>query len=166
MGDQLKLPTIAKESLVIKTFGNDEIYRKETCEKVKFTVGDIGGHFATKMEAYVVPDICAPISNQEIDRAKRCYAHLKKIDLADSNHGNEEMEIQLLIRVDYMWSFFTGEIARGEDEIGPVAGKTSLGWVLSGPISTTKKQKLSNVNFVSAHVLKIAGNCQEKPTAE
>jgi hypothetical protein len=105
VGDQLKLPTIAKESLVIKTFGNDEIYRKETCEKVKFTVGDIGGHFATKMEAYVVPDICAPISNQEIDRAKRCYAHLKKIDLADSNHGNEEMEIQLLIGVDYIGPF-------------------------------------------------------------
>ncbi|CAB4002376.1 Hypothetical predicted protein [Paramuricea clavata] len=97
------------------------------------------------MEAYVVLDICAPISNQEIDRAKRCYAHLKKIDLADSNHGNEEMEIQLLIGADYMWSFFTGEIARGEQEIGPVASKTSLGWVLSGPISTTKKQKLSNI---------------------
>jgi hypothetical protein len=118
------------------------------------------------MEAYVVTDICAPISNQEIDRAKRCYAHLKKIDLADSNHGNEEMEIQLLIGADYMWSFFTGEIARGEQEIVPVASKTSLGWVLSGSISTTKKQKLSNVNFVSAHVVKIAGNYQKKPAAE
>jgi hypothetical protein len=65
-----------------------------------------------------------------------------------------------------MWSFFTGEIARGEQGIGPVASKTSLGWVLSGPIAITKKQKLSNVNFVSAHVLKTAGNFQEKPTAE
>jgi hypothetical protein len=43
-----------------------------------------------------------PISNQEIDRAKRFYAHLKKIDLADSSHGNEEMEIQLLIGEGYM----------------------------------------------------------------
>ena len=138
----------------------------ETCDKLQFTVGDIGGHFTTRMEAYVVSDICAPISNQQIDRAKRCYAHLKKIDLADSNHGNEEMEIQLLIGADYMWSFFTGEIARGEQEIVPVASKTSLGWVLSGSISTTKKQKLSNVNFVSAHVVKIAGNYQKKPAAE
>ena len=58
-------------------------------------------------------DIWVPISNQEIDRAKRFYAHLKKIDLADSSHGNEEMEIQLLIGEGYMWSFSKGEIARG-----------------------------------------------------
>jgi predicted enzyme related to lactoylglutathione lyase len=62
---------------------------------------------------YVVHGIWAPISNQEIDRAKRFYAHLKKIDLAYSNHGNEEMEIQLLIGEGYMWSFSKGEIARG-----------------------------------------------------
>ena len=91
---------------------------------------------------------------------------MKKIDLADSNHGNEDLEIQLLIGADYMWSFFTGGIARGEQEIDPVARKTSLGWVLSGPILTTKKQKLANVNFVSAHVLKIAVDYQENPVAE
>ena len=54
------------------------------------------------MEAYVVPEICAPIGSQYIDRAKRCYAHLEEIDLADGNHGNEEMEIHLLIGADYM----------------------------------------------------------------
>ena len=76
------------------------------------------------------------------------------------------MEIDLPIGADYMWSFFSGEVTRGENEDGPVASKTCLGWVLSGPISKGKK-KLSNVNFVSTHVLKIVGECQDRSrTAE
>jgi hypothetical protein len=47
----MKLPKIAKQSLVIKTFGNYEIDRMETCDNVQFTVGDIGGHFSTRMKA-------------------------------------------------------------------------------------------------------------------
>jgi hypothetical protein len=49
--DQIKLPKIAKQSLVIKTFGNYEIDRVETCDNAQVTVGDIGGHFSTRMEA-------------------------------------------------------------------------------------------------------------------
>ena len=88
--DQLKLPTITKEPLVIKTFGNKEIDRTETRE---FNVGDIGGFSKSRMEANIVPEICAPIGSQEIDRAKRCCAHLEEIDFADGNHVNEEMKI-------------------------------------------------------------------------
>ena len=47
----MKLPKIAKQSLVIKTFENYEIDRMETCDNVQFTVGDIGGHFSTRMKA-------------------------------------------------------------------------------------------------------------------
>lgn len=164
--DQLKLPTITKETLVINTFGNGKTDNEKICDRVQLTVGDVGGNSSTKMEAYVVPEICAPINSQEINRAIHYYPHLKEIKLADSNHGNGEMEIDLLIGADYTWSFFSGEVLRGENEYGPVASKTSLGWVLSGPIPQENKKKLSNVNFVSTHVLKVA-ECQDKnPPAE
>ena len=91
--DQLKLSIITKEPLGIKTFGNEEIDRTEKRNKVQFSVGDIGGFSKSRMEANIVPEICAPIGSQEIDRAKRCCAHLEEIDFADGNHVNEEMKI-------------------------------------------------------------------------
>ena len=103
--DQLKLPTITKEPLVIKTFGNKEIDRTETRDQVQFTVGDIGGFSKSRMEPTLYPRFLHLISSQEIDRAKRCFTHLEEIDLADGNHGSEEMEIILLIGADYMWPF-------------------------------------------------------------
>lgn len=47
-----------------------------------------------------------------------------------------------------------------------MTSKCSLGRVLSGPISNTKKQSLSNVNFESAQVLKFAKEWQDSPLAE
>ena len=78
--DQLKLSIITKEPLGIKTFGNEEIDRTEKRNKVQFSVGDIGGFSKSRMEANIVPEICAPIGSQEID-------------FADGNHVNEEMKI-------------------------------------------------------------------------
>ena len=74
------------------------------------------------------------------------------IELANSNHGNEELQIDLLIGADYMRSFFTGVTKRAENDEGPVASCTILGWVLSGE---RKNLRLSSVNFVSTHVLKV-----------
>ena len=91
--DQLKLPTITKEPLVIKTFGIEEIDRTETRDKVQFTVGDIGGFSKSRMEPTLYPRFSHLISSKEIDRAKRCFTHLEEIDLAGGNQGNEEMEI-------------------------------------------------------------------------
>ena len=58
--------------------------------------------------------------------------------------------------------FFTGETRRGELGNDPMASKCSLGRVLTGPISTTNKQRLSNVHFESAHVLKFAREWEDR----
>ena len=55
------------------------------------------------------------------------FAHLQDIELADSNHGNEELQIDLLIKADFMWSFFTGVTKRAENDEGPVASCTIFG---------------------------------------
>ena len=45
----------------------------------------------------------------------------------------EELEIDVLLGSDYLWSFQTGGTRRGR--VGePVAVETELGWVLSGPL--------------------------------
>ena len=71
-------------------------------------VGNTNKFSSKEIEYFVVPTICAPIGNQEIDTAIKQFAHLRDIALADGVHGNEELVIDLLIGVDFMWSFFTG----------------------------------------------------------
>ena len=40
--------------------------------------------------------------------------------------------IQLLIGADYYWAFVEGEVLKGST--GPVALRSKLGWILSGPL--------------------------------
>ncbi|XP_044164876.1 uncharacterized protein LOC122948842 [Acropora millepora] len=166
--DHLILPSTGKESLLIKTFGNDVTSQPTECEKVRVSVGNINKLSSREIEVFVVPTICSPIGSQQINTAQNQFAHLQDIELADSNHGNEELQIDLLIGADFMWSFFTGVTKRAENNEGPVASCTILGWVLSGPVSgERKKPRLSSVNFVATHVLKAATQTQhEGPATE
>ena len=70
--------------------------------------------------------ICQALTVQPIDLCKERYQHLSGLDLADSNHGKDDlMEVDILIGSDYYWWFATGKIRRGAD--GPVAVHTRLG---------------------------------------
>ena len=109
------------ESLLIKTFGNDVTSQPTEREKVKVSVGNINKLSSREIKVLVVPTICSPIRSQEINTAKNQFAHLQDIELADSNHGNEELQIDLLIGADFMWSFFTSMTKRAENDEGPVA---------------------------------------------
>jgi len=61
--------------------------------------------------------------------AQQSFTHLADRELADYPTEDYGSEVDLLIGNDFSWSFFTGDMKRGES--GPVAMKTSLGWVLS-----------------------------------
>ncbi|CAB3997663.1 Hypothetical predicted protein [Paramuricea clavata] len=161
--NKLQLPTGSTESLRIKTFGECETELTGSCETVNLAVGDITGRTRTQVEAFVVPVICAPLGNQEIDRAQVEYKHLSDLNLADNNEGDGVAEIDLLIGADQIGKFFTGKIRRGENANSPIASETILGWVLSGPMPSRKKTTLSSVNFVSTHVLRVAA---ELPSVE
>eukprot|EP00112_Aurelia_sp_Birch-Aquarium-sp1_P006125 Seg1684.1 transcript_id=Seg1684.1/GoldUCD/mRNA.D3Y31 product="hypothetical protein" protein_id=Seg1684.1/GoldUCD/D3Y31 len=73
----LGLPVIGKDKLLIKTFG-DESPKVRDCEIVQLSVGCKNGE-ESAMEAYVVPVICTPISNQVISRAVKHYDHLRGV---------------------------------------------------------------------------------------
>ena len=73
--NNLSLPVVGKDKLLIKTFG-DESPKLRDCEIVQFAVCCKNGE-AIVMQAYVVPVICTPISNQVILRAVKHYEHLR-----------------------------------------------------------------------------------------
>ena len=102
-----------------------------------------------RLEAYVVPDI-SNISNEHVEVVKNDYPHLRNLWFSDVCQSKEELVVDLLIGLDYLWEFQKGRTIRGESE-EPVAVETELGWVLSGPLKRKglDSQQEVSINFVA-----------------
>ena len=147
--ERLKLPTIATETIRIKTFGNSEGYDK-TCDIVNFGVRIKSGAML-EIAALVVPLICSPLTSQPITTSGECQEHLLGLELADSADSDDVLEVDVLIGSDWYWNLVTGRVIRGKS--GPIAIHTKVGWILSGPATnpTTVNLTLSS----PTHMLKI-----------
>ena len=97
MRNTLNVETVESENLLVKTFG-DEASKVLACDKVQVAVTDTKGN-DIMMEAYSVPTICSPISNQSIKVALEEYPHLCGLNLADSStlSGDNDVEVDILI---------------------------------------------------------------------
>ena len=104
------------------------------------------------MAAHIVPPICNPLVNQAVQFAQQSYSHLVDLKLADQPAEDFGSEVDVLIGNDFYRSFFTGNTERGES--GPVAMKTSLGWVLPGPLLQTPGSD-TDVYLVTSHTLRL-----------
>ena len=114
------------------------------------------------LEALCVPEICSPLRNQNIEVAVEQHEHLKALNLADFTETNTSMEIDLLIGLDFYFSFVKGEVRRGTH--GPVAVDTILGWVICGSykgesvsqlLCTTHTLRLDTVKNVDEPLTKL-----------
>ena len=148
--EQLNQPTIGKETLLIKTFGDNSASVKE-CDVVQLCVRTLHG-MNVYITSYFVPLICSPVSNQQSRSTLECYPYLQGLQLACDT--SDSVSADVLIGADYYWSFFTGSIIKG-DPYGPVALETNLGWVLSGPSECSRLTRSCTVNLSSTHVLKV-----------
>ena len=121
---KLHLPPRRNEKLVIKTFGQENKQLKE-CDLVEFCAGGLSESSKVQMTALAVPLICSPLKDQAIQFAQQSYSHLADLELTDHPTEDCDSEVDVLIGNDFYWSFFSGDMKRGES--GPVAMKTSLG---------------------------------------
>ena len=150
--NKLSLSAMRTEKLLIKTFGCENEQLKE-CDVVQFYVKGLGLDSSTvQMTAHVVPLICSPLKDQAVQLAQESYEHLVDLELADCPTIGGSSEVDILIGNDIYWCFFTGDLKRGE--IGPVAMKTTLGWVLSGPLPQELSSE-SEVNLTTCHTLRL-----------
>ena len=145
--NKLKLKTIETKQINIRTFGNQSV--TETLDKVQFCV--VGLDHSLITVSCFVKEICAPISNQEIEFAVKKYDHLKGLRLADCDAGNGVVQIDVLIGADLYWRFIDSDVVRGE--CGPVALSSKLGYILSGEVDGVVER--STCAVVSSHVLKV-----------
>ena len=109
--EQLNLPTIGKETLLIKTFGDNSASVYICCT----------GNLQPTVQSTV-------------------WNHIAILPLLAGS-----VSVDVLIGADYYWSFFTGNIIKG-DPYGPVALETNLGWVSSGPTTCSTITRSCTVN--------------------
>ena len=148
----LNLKVVGKDRLLIKTFGDETPITKE-CEIVQIAVKSLDG-MEIYVNAYVVPNICSPITNQVMSIAVENYDYLRDLRLADYSPGDElnaDRPVDLLVGADNFWLFVEDGIIRGEGN-GPVAMKTKLGWVVSGPVQGVNSYQNSHCFRVDVEV--------------
>ena len=109
------------------------------------------GGISMYLNTYTVPFICFPVSNQCIDLAQKNYPHLMDLKLADSSEGTFDSEVDCMIGADYYWTVVTNEVKCGL-VAGPVVIRTTLGWVLSGPVNVGSSPDTS-VHLASTDVI-------------
>ncbi|XP_065053577.1 uncharacterized protein LOC135682559 isoform X2 [Rhopilema esculentum] len=129
--DRLALKPLREESLGIKTFGKSEPEVKMR-EVYELELEPLHNGKSVTVEAFLVDEI-STISNVHVEEIKKNYQHLCDIYFSDVSRSEDLLEIDILIGANYLWSFHEGQVIRGGQQ-DPVAIKTVLGYVLSGPV--------------------------------
>ena len=150
--EKLQLPVFGRDSLLIKAFGESNA-RLRTCEIVQVGIKTLCDT-TVYIQAYVVPVICGPLTQQSTELTQSSYEHLRDLPLAD-RAGGGVLAVSILVGADYYWSLVEGTLVRGAPW-EPVALATKLGFVLSGPTMVMCDNVHANtVNLTATHVLKV-----------
>ena len=156
--DRLNLPTVLSNKVLIKEFGNEK-GTLTSCDTVQLAIKGTD-NLTIYINAFVVPIICSPLSNQAISVAQDMYPHLRNLPLADWGDGSVDLEVDVMIGADYVHNFLLDHVVRGEQPFSPVAILTRFGFVLSGPIQLPGLNTCSS-NVTVAHVLKTSAIVQD-----
>ena len=143
--NELNLPTLRRERLFIKTFGNSN----SKCKNVDIVpLNVITSNKTITIEAICAPDICDPLTNQNVKAVSTNYNHLKNLKLADLSNRDTK-SINILIGLDYYYLFVTGDSISGEPN-DPIPLNSNFGWILCGTFV-----EITQANFNVTHLFRV-----------
>ena len=149
--DRLKLEPLHTKTLIINGACNQSTTTK--CAVVQLNVLTLDRTPIT-ITASVLNSICHPLQTQHLNTATSQYKHLKSIILADSQGDDDTPKsIDILVGADHYYNFMpqNAEMKRSATEKAPVAILTKVGWVLSGPISSSNR--INSTQLAVEHTL-------------
>ena len=144
---RIGLRPVRKEELGIMTFGST-VAEVKTRDVVEVCLVPMRGKKKITLQCFVVDEISS-IPNVHPEVVRETFPHLHEIWFSDICRHKERLQVDILIGSDNLWNFQESEIRRGGPN-EPVAIKTTLGWVLSGPLKgkTLNSTENINVNFL------------------
>ena len=133
----------------VMTFGSDE-GKSQQCDVVEVGLKLKGGP-NRKLSLLTTPLICEPMMSTPVEVCIANYEGLRSLDLADSSTSSTLIKPDLLIGLDYYWTFVSGELIQCPD--GLVAQNTQFRWVLSSPMPDS--HHLTHSTNLVTHVLRV-----------
>lgn len=144
--ERLDLHTSREETLGIRTFGSPNVEQKVR-EVVRLSIESTEGKNGVIIEAYVVDEI-SQINNQHLEIAKHNYAYLHDLWFSDACKFPDTLDIDILVGIDFLHSFQKDKVIRVKPhENGAI--QTTLGWVLSAPLTGKTLQSVENLTLVN-----------------
>ena len=114
----------------VKAFGsNDGKYMVLKEYQIVLKPNDRNSNIYVK--ALAIPDICAPVSGQDVGLALKQTDSLNNLQLADNGARNRK-DIDLLIGADMYWQIVDSNLKKCETGLTAVSSK--LGWLLNGSV--------------------------------
>ena len=111
------------------------------CDVLQLKVKKINGGRKSDIAACVIPKITEGLKSEHVSVVKLEYEHLKNLQFSNIS-TKETVATDVLIGAVYFWYFQGGDIIKGQPG-EPVAIKTVIGYVLSGPVHGGKSEKVS-----------------------
>ena len=148
VADNLSIVPVRKECLAIRTFGSGKV-KESTRDVVELKLMPLNGEkSAMTINAFVVPHI-SEICNVHPEIVKYEHPHLTNIWFSDVCPSQDLLAVDILVGIDFFHLFQEDKVVRGKHD-EPVAVKTKIGWVLSGPLNGKKfiSSEHINVDFI------------------
>ena len=127
------------EVMSISTLGgNTTKYSK--MQRIKCSIKKLDSELkgtCIEIEALAIHQICAPLQPVHFDPSQ--YLHLDGLILAD-NYQRDAEQVDILVGVDFNYSILESSIERSMNNIGPIAIKSKLGWILCRQIERQKQE--------------------------
>ena len=140
--EKLNLKPVRKETVVLKRFASDDRVLK-TLDVVQICVKGQTRAINVYIDALCIPFICSHLEKHNLDLIQEQYTHLRGLTLAENPRDIENREVDILLGLDYYYSFFSGKTVKGRT-YSPVALDSCLGYVICGPI--TKQNASANLS--------------------
>ncbi|KAK3729474.1 hypothetical protein QZH41_009383, partial [Actinostola sp. cb2023] len=128
-------------TMSIKVLGGEEQRKKAKRVSFKLAPIDTESGQVVYIEAWTINKVCAPFTAVDIDVNE--FKHLRNLKLADTL-PREEAQVDVIIGADQYYKIVQGNIKKGPPGT-PIATRSRLGWLISGPIPGTEKDE----NFTS-----------------
>ena len=157
----LKLNPNSSKNVVLNTFGDPE-GKSVTLKDYSFCVKNPKRDCNLYLTGFAVPVICVPLTVYDVNVIEASFPLFKDLCFSDTELNTRE--IDLLIGMDYYWSVVEDENIRCDTE-GLVAVNSKLGWLLSGPLRSSKENESSTVKLAT-HTMFISFNENEREVKE
>ncbi len=138
LASKLGLQPSTKETVNLAAFGAVTPTKRNLDVATIYIETESSGNIP--IQALIVPEIATPLQNL-LRTATQTYPYLQGLKLAHPVTDNEDFEISLLIGADHYWDIVEDHIIRGN---GPTAMQSKLGYLLSGPVTSTASTRNSN----------------------